>query len=66
MQAEYRTGKPKFITLEPFPSVMALAPGHKVSVYTPTDGTSDGEDLLASMIGEDRGNTRAWLCRVLG
>lgn len=60
MQAECGTGKLKFITLEPFPSVMALALGHKLVVYTPTDVTSDGEGLLlASMFGEDMSNTLA-------
>lgn len=61
MLAECGGGKPKFLTLSPFPSMMGLALGKKAVTYNPTDGTRDGEDLMASMFGEDMGNTGKWL-----
>lgn len=60
MLAECGGGKPKFLTLSPFPSMMGLALGKKAVTYNPTDGTRDGEDLMASMFGEDMGNTGKW------
>ncbi|KAJ6151472.1 hypothetical protein N7470_007069 [Penicillium chermesinum] len=44
---------PAYQELSPFPSLMGLALGHKAVTYTPTDGTKDGEELLAQMFGDD-------------
>lgn len=58
MLAECTGGKTNFLTLQPFPPMMALAVGNKAVTYSPTDGTRDGEDLMTSMFGDDMGNTR--------
>lgn len=58
MLAECTGGKTNFLTLQPFPSMMGLAVGKKAVTYNPTDGTRDGEDLMATMFGDDMGNTR--------
>ncbi|KAJ5314831.1 Enoyl-CoA hydratase AKT3-1 [Penicillium atrosanguineum] len=55
--AECGAGKPRFMTLNPFPNVIGLALGHKAVSWTPDEGTRHGEDLLISLFGEDMGNT---------
>ncbi|KAJ5746847.1 uncharacterized protein N7511_008543 [Penicillium nucicola] len=66
MTAECTGEKPEFLTLQPFPSVMGLAIGHKAVSYTPSEGTRHGEDLLASLFGKDMGNTICWNYMRLG
>ncbi|KAJ5998147.1 hypothetical protein N7499_005474 [Penicillium canescens] len=66
MTAECTGEKPEFLTLQPFPSVMGLAVGHKAVSYTPSEGTRHGEDLLASLFGKDMGNTICWNYMRLG
>lgn len=61
MMAECTGEKPDFLTLQPFPSVMGLAIGHKAVSYTPSEGTKHGEDLMASLFGKDMGNTSMFL-----
>ncbi|KAJ5666587.1 hypothetical protein N7462_010996 [Penicillium macrosclerotiorum] len=57
MLTECVGGTPAFKTLNPFPSVIGLALGKKAVSYTPDEGTRHGEELLASLFGEDMGNT---------
>ncbi|KAK1139922.1 hypothetical protein N8T08_011083 [Aspergillus melleus] len=56
-----RTGvKPEFMTLQQTPPVIGLALGHTAVTYTPAEGTRHGEELMASMFGEDMGHTICW------
>ncbi|KAJ5114263.1 FAD-dependent pyridine nucleotide-disulfide oxidoreductase [Penicillium alfredii] len=66
MLATCGAGKPSFVTLQPFPSIMGLALGKKTVSYSPIDGTRDGEDIMASMFGGDMGNTVCWNYMRLG
>lgn len=66
MLAECGAGKPKFMTLNPFPNVIGLALGHKAVSWTPDEGTCHGEDLLTSLFGEDMGNTSMSALRNIG
>lgn len=57
MLAECGGGRPDFETLQPFPDVIGLALGKKAVTWTPDEGTRYGEDLMASLFGDDMGNT---------
>lgn len=57
MLAQRSGVKPEFMTLQQTPPVIGLALGHTAVTYTPVEGTRHGEDLMASMFGEDMGHT---------
>ncbi|XHG07529.1 hypothetical protein AWENTII_010668 [Aspergillus wentii] len=58
--------KPEFLTLQEAPPMIGIALGKKAVTYNPVEGTRDGEDLMASMFGEDMGNTVCWNYMRLG
>jgi hypothetical protein len=61
MMAECSGGKPTLKTLNPFPAVIGLALGTKAVSYTPDEGTKHGEELLASLFGEDMSNSSKFI-----
>lgn len=48
---------PQFEEIPEFEPMIALAIGDKAVVYSPTDGTSWGEDQMKIMFGNDLGFT---------
>ncbi|THC99561.1 hypothetical protein EYZ11_000930 [Aspergillus tanneri] len=57
--------KPEFTTLNNFPPVIGLALGNTAVVYTPDEGTRDGEDLMTIMFGEDMGYTSRFILKII-
>lgn len=65
MLQEATGNMPEFLTLQEAPPMIGLALGTKAVSYSPIEGTRDGEDVLASMFGDDMGNTGMFLPPVL-
>ena len=57
MLSECTGSKPDFFNLQVSPPVIGLALGKTAVTYNTIEGTRSGEDLMASMFGEDMGNT---------
>lgn len=57
MLSECIGSKPEFMALQVAPPVIGLALGKTAVTYNQIEGTRSGEDLMASMFGEDMGNT---------
>lgn len=57
MLSESIGSKPEFMALQVAPPVIGLALGKTAVTYNQIEGTRSGEDLMASMFGEDMGNT---------
>jgi hypothetical protein len=55
MLSELVSSTPQFSELQEFPAVIGLAVGKQAVCYSPTDGTTAGEDVMAIMFGEDLG-----------
>ncbi|OCL04401.1 hypothetical protein AOQ84DRAFT_400144 [Glonium stellatum] len=51
---------PKFMELQEIPPMIGLAVGKKAVCYSPTSGTSSGEDLMELMFGDDLGYSICW------
>lgn len=62
MLSEFTGSKPEFISLQTGPPMIGLALGKTAVTYNTVEGTRSGEDLMASMFGEDMGNTGMYLC----
>jgi NADH dehydrogenase FAD-containing subunit len=53
MLAECIASKPVFQELQEIPPMIGLCLGKTAVSYHPVDGVKDGEDILASMFGDD-------------
>jgi hypothetical protein len=53
MLAECVASKPVFQKLQEVPPMIGLCLGRTAVSYHPVDGVKDGEDILASMFGDD-------------
>lgn len=57
MLSECIGSKPEFMSLQVSPPMIGLCLGKTAVTYTSIEGTRSGEDLMASMFGDDMGNT---------
>ena len=57
MLSESIGSKPEFMSLQVSPPMIGLCLGKTAVTYTSIEGTRSGEDLMASMFGDDMGNT---------
>lgn len=57
MLSECIGSKPEFMPLQVSPPMIGLCLGKTAVTYTSIEGTRSGEDLMASMFGDDMGNT---------
>ncbi|GIK04994.1 hypothetical protein Aspvir_009093 [Aspergillus viridinutans] len=60
MLAECIASKPVFQELQEIPPMIGLCLGRTAVSYQPVDGVKDGEDILASMFGDDMAYKVCW------
>ncbi|KAF7125666.1 hypothetical protein CNMCM5793_001905 [Aspergillus hiratsukae] len=60
MLAECVASKPAFQELQEIPPMIGLCLGRTAVSYHPVDGVKDGEDILASMFGDDMAYKVCW------